>query len=417
MLELTRHINTNWSSLKGKHLYVACSGGLDSMVLLHLLVKNSFSVSVIHVNYQLRGEDSHLDSQLVEATCKSLNVPFEVRKINLAEQLEQSGNLQEEARNFRYHWFNEILNHDENNRISLAHHADDQVETFFLNLARKSGVMGLSCMKSEHNGIIRPLLNFAKKELLHFAVANQILWREDLSNESAKYSRNRLRNEIIPLVRAEIPSLDSSVLTLINSFQKLQLELEETVANLISEIELHHSLALSAYNALNSFERIELFRQMGISAKMAISIEKISTSNKGKHVDINHKKYTAIIRDHDQFTFLTESKLESVLVQISVKKLPDLFSKTEIFLDASKLNGTLNLRRWKLEDIIAPIGMTGSQLVSDIIKDAKLTTQEKNEVLIVHDKENIHWCVGLKIGRKALAHKSSKEIIKCEISD
>ena len=165
MHKIERHIESDWSHLKTNTLYVACSGGLDSIVLASVLSKLNFKVNVIHVNYQLRDQDSELDAQFVEAFCQSKSLPFKKRTVDLNSQLKDGGNLQELARNVRYDWFNEILSKSPENRVALAHHLNDQVETFFLNLARKSGVMGLACMPAENNGIIRPLLDFTKEEL------------------------------------------------------------------------------------------------------------------------------------------------------------------------------------------------------------------------------------------------------------
>ena len=416
MHDLTNHIVKEWTSLQSKNVFVACSGGLDSVVLLHLLKGAGISSQVIHVNYHLRGDDSNKDADFVSSLANVMDLSFERREVELEKELAAGGNMQAMARDFRYNWFREILARNPDNRILLGHHADDQVETFFLNLARSSGVMGLSCMKPEHNGIVRPLLNYSKEELTSFAKEHNLNWREDKSNSSNKYRRNRLRNEILPHVRTEIETIDSSVLTLISSFQRLQSELEDSTRELIEEIKLTDSVSYASYNALSSLERIELFRQLGISAKVAIRVEHLKNSEKGKLIEIDHSKYHAIVKDHDQFTFLSESK-DTPSVEISlVQRLPIRYSKDEIFLDGQKLTGKLQIRRWQLEDRIAPVGMSGSQLISDIIKDAKLSAQRKEDVLVVHDNDNIHWCIGLKIGRLAIANKDTEQILKCQIS-
>ena len=162
MHRIEKHIQSNWSHLSSKAISIACSGGLDSMVLLALFCKLELDVNVLHVNYKLRGQDSEDDEKFVRKFCQSKSIKCEVRQIDLNEHLKSGGNLQQKARDFRYKWFQEIANGSDNNRIALAQHADDQVETFFINLARKSGIMGLACMPEENNGIIRPLLPFKK---------------------------------------------------------------------------------------------------------------------------------------------------------------------------------------------------------------------------------------------------------------
>ena len=206
------HIKSFWQNLRSKNVFLACSGGVDSMVLLHLLRSLNVNLTVIHVNYQLRGEDSNYDAELVEKTCHQLNIPVNIRTVDLKKWLENGGNLQDEARKVRYRWFHEILAKDERNTIALAHHQGDQVETFLMNLARKSGVLGMACMKQEHNGIVRPLLYFSKAEILKYASNHSIQWREDQSNKSNNYTRNRLRNEFIPLLKTEFTNFNQSVL-------------------------------------------------------------------------------------------------------------------------------------------------------------------------------------------------------------
>jgi tRNA(Ile)-lysidine synthase len=414
MLDLSLHIEENWKQLSDQHLFVACSGGVESIVLLHLLKKHP-SVSVIHVNYQLRGEDSTKDAKFVSATCKSLCIPCDMRTFDLAEQLKSGGNLQELARDVRYEWFNEILSNNPDNRILLAHHADDQVETFFLNLARKSGVMGLACMKSEHNRIIRPLLKYSKKDLINYAESKGIEWREDLSNESVKYRRNRLRNELIPEVKREIPTIDSSVLTLIDSFQVLQKSLETSVQAFIQVIRDNGTLSFDNYATLNSLERIELLRQLEVPVSVSVRLEKLYQGQKGKRIELKHADYSSIVRDHSQFTFVASNKRLPTLESTHLESLPVEFSKDEILLDLDKVNGQLSIRTWKNNDRISPLGMTGTQLISDIIKDSHLTAQAKNDLIILHDATEIHACFGLKIGRKAIATDKSKRIIKCSL--
>ena len=415
MHDFTLHIKENWEHLKNHRLFIACSGGLDSIVLLNLLRRTN-SVTVIHVNYKLRGEDSTNDAKFVSAVCNSLGIPCEIRTIDLGKQLKSGGNLQALARDFRYAWFSEILATNPDNRVVLGHHANDQVETFFLNLARKSGVMGLACMKPEHNGIIRPLLEYTKNDLLDFAKLNRLDWREDKSNESLKYRRNRLRNELIPAVKLEIPTIESSVLILIRSFQNLQSSLEVSVRATFSAIDQLGALSFDAYCSLNSLERIELIRQLNLPISVALRLEKLYQREKGKRIELTHSVYSSIVRDHSQFTFVRKTNRRPRLLCSPLSSLPLEFSKADIFIDAEKLEGQLSIRSWKESDRISPIGMRGSQLISDIIKDAHLTAQEKSNVIVLHDDAEIHACFGLKIGRKAVATDKSKHILKCSLA-
>lgn len=414
MPNVSEHARSLWQNLKSKKLFLACSGGVDSMVLLHLFSSLKFDLNVIHVNYNLRGEASVKDAELVKSVCNQFQIPCTIRSVDLKKVLEKGGNLQDEARKVRYSWFNEILAKDSNHRIALAHHSDDQIETFFMNLARKSGILGLACMKLEHNGIVRPLLDFSKAEIYTYAKNNSLQWREDQSNQSNAYTRNRLRNEFIPFLQKEIPTLNSSVSLLIERFQATQNELEKAVFPDVETIRASNSLSIERFKNLTEWERIELLRQLNISASYANRL--LELSERGKKISLNGSEFKAIVRDENQYTFLKKETFSSELVIEEIDALPTEFSKDVAYFDASKIKGKLQLRKWEVGDRIAPIGMKGSQLISDVIKDSKITADAKQQQLIVLDEENILWCVGLKISRKALPTTESKKIIRCSVT-
>ena len=385
------------------------------MVLLDLLRAIEASVTVIHVNYQLRGTESDADEEMVREVCESLGIEVLVRKVDLKSELSNGGNLQNRAREIRYEWFAEILADNQNNRVLLAHHEDDQIETFFQHLGRKSGIMGMSCMKLEHDGIVRPLLHFSKSDVLIYAQKNKLKWREDASNASNAYSRNRLRNEFLPFVYSKIPNLRDAVLEIIEHFQATQTELELTIAPILVGIHKHGKLLQSEFQALSEVEQVELLRSLNLSATYLPRLQGLH--ERGKRIPITHPIYTAMVCDTAHFTFL---KKHSTLVEIEIEHvdfLPETLDKSCVYLDEDKLVGKLKVRKWQLGDRISPIGMKGSQLISDVIKDAKIDSDSKQAVAVLHDDQQIHWCIALKIGRMALATPESKHILRCSITD
>lgn len=417
MVNLRKEILKQWGHLANNNLFVACSGGLDSTILLFCLKSLFPNVKAIHVNYQVRGEESDGDEAFIRSFCAEHAIPLEVRSVDLKAQLKNGGNLQQKARDIRYDWFKKILSYNNNNRILLGHHLDDQIETFYLNLARKSGVMGMACMLPEHHGIVRPFLTFSKKELENFAIQQGVKWRNDSSNASLDYSRNKLRSEFIPGLMIEIPSLRSSVLLLIKVFQTYQLELEETIANLRKSILANNSISSSDFNTLDEFEKIELFRSLGISASLLT--ETTNLTAKGTFVLLDKKSpFNKITKEADGFTFVPrEANIR--IPELFIEKctlLPDQFSKDVLYLDAQKVKGKITLRKWEIGDRITPVGMNGTTLISDVIKDAKLTYSEKQNIYVVSDEQHILWCVGLKISRYALANTSTSEILKVSVT-
>lgn len=416
MHKIEQHIKAVLSSYKGSKIHVAVSGGMDSICLLFILHKLGFNIKAIHVNYHLRGDESDQDQQFVEQFCKDHSIPLEVKEVDTHSFLKDGGNLQQIARDIRYKWFEEICNKSPDNLIALAHHADDQVETFFLQLARNSGIMGLSCMLEINDQLIRPLLSFSRSDIEQYITEEGLIWREDSSNRSLKYSRNKLRNAVLPELRSLIPSLDEDVLTLIGAFQRKQKELEETITPVTDEIKNTLQIPMHLWSNLNEFEQIELLRQLSIHLSYHPEILKLLDGIKGKYLDLQNSAYHRIYKEKDALSLHKEPiEQRAILYCIEVKQLPTTFSKDILYLDKDKLSGELNVRTWQAGDRIASVGMNGSQLISDITKDAGIDAGKKSQVLVVHDNNDIHWCVGLKVGRKALADSASEHILRCQI--
>ena len=394
---------------------VGCSGGIDSMVLLHFLSLEQFKIHVVHVNYHKRGEDSSRDEEFVKEYCSIHSIPFSVFSFESRET--QSSNFQEAAREFRYAKFEEVAENYENSVVVLAHHSDDQIETFFMNLARNSGVVGLAGMLPVHNNIIRPMLNSSKIELSQYADIHQLKWREDSSNASNDYTRNRWRNEFIPFLEEQIPGIKSSVLLLMEKFQVYQQGLSKHANHFIVQIGSTKTVKISELEKLNEFERFEIWRQLHQLPKTFAAFDKLPTLQVGKHVKMVNG-FEKVIREKDDLYF-ESSMQQKPRFELNVKLievLPTAFDKNKIYLDASKIQGNLVLRKWKNGDKIKSIGMNGSQLVSDIIKDAKIPNHQKNEILLVCDDTEIHWVVGLKIGKTALAERSCTSILELNVT-
>src|SRR6476620_3889550 len=217
------HINSNFPFLKEKKLLLAVSGGLDSMVLLHLCKQLGLDITVAHCNFQLRGEESDGDEQFVRSQCEKLDVllyanRFETKKF--AE--EQKLSIQLVARKLRYDWFNTLLINNNYDYLLTAHHLDDNLETFLINFTRASGLDGLTGIPKQNGYIVRPLLAFSRNEIETFGQENHIQWRNDTSNASDKYLRNKLRHHVVPVLKEINPGLLSSFETTIYNLQQAQ---------------------------------------------------------------------------------------------------------------------------------------------------------------------------------------------------
>lgn len=404
----------SWSFLTKSTIYVGCSGGVDSIVLLHLLRSIGASVHVIHVNYSLRGNDSEEDEHFVRALCASLGVPIFVKKVDTKALLaEQGGNLQELARSIRYAIFEEKLASNPTSFVALGHHSDDQVETFFQHLARKSGVLGMACMLPSNNRYVRPLLTYSKEEIKLYAIQNHIVWREDLSNAGYAYTRNRLRNILIPTMYAHIPDLKESILTLVQAFQDTQRETEQKAELAYRLIHQRQFWDFTSFDMLSEAECLEVIRLFGGDYDVLLQLKQIRFAQKGKRVIC---KDVLIYREETGFSFVgSSSRIKYTLHVEEVSHLPSVFSKEIVYLDADKLQGELVLRYWEIGDRISPIGMKGSKLISDILTEHKVMTSLRATSLVVVDQQTVLWCVGHKVSRKAIADNYSKKILKLEV--
>lgn len=406
---------SKWSFLKGRKIFVGISGGVDSVVLLRLFVLCGFNVEALHVNYQLRGEESDKDEVFVRGLCDSLNIQLNVKKVNTNLMLKQNGgNLQDMARKIRYEFFQSFLDQNENSLVAIAHHQDDQIETFFLNLARKSGLRGMSCMLEIDEFKIRPLLSFSKEEIIQIAKSNKWDWREDQSNQSLKYSRNLFRNKFIPEMIENVPDLKDSVLTSIQLFQRELKQIQNSVGNLSLTCMNSGFLNLDDFKGLTEFQQVELLFMLGLNSSEIQSLNKLIDSQKGKYIET--KKIQRIFKEKDGFSF--EKFFPRVVFKMDIKKtnsLPADFTKDELYFDADLIKGEIRLRSWLQHDRISPIGLKGSKLISDVLYDITIKSIERMQWSVLVDDEGILSCPFFSISKQKIATQNSKNIICVKI--
>jgi tRNA(Ile)-lysidine synthase len=273
-----------------KKFLLAVSGGADSMVLSHLFrFFNSsqngkgLEFQVAHVNYHFRGDDSNLDQKIVEDFCKKNKIKFHLKDVSEQEKT-QMKSLQNWARELRYDFFFKILEQENLDYIVTAHHLNDELETFFINLSRGSGIKGLSGIPKNENRILRPLLKFTKNEIYAFAKENSIDFREDKSNEKDDYLRNKIRNQLTPKIVEIFPNFleqfgeSLSYLSSVNEFY------QEEIAKTLEEVLMKENEETFTLNKEKLFQKpkvliIEVIRKLGFSG---IEIEKIISAENGK---------------------------------------------------------------------------------------------------------------------------------------
>ena len=421
MISLSKHIANLVNKFEDHHFFVGLSGGLDSMVLLHLLCSHHQNITALHVNYKLRGSDSDKDENHVKQETLKLNVPIIIHHVTIDEQNKmKKGNLQLEARKIRYDFFKKEASKKKHSKIFVAHHLDDQVETFFLQLTRGSGIAGLSGMQAQSEVLIRPLLPFTKNEILIYAKSNAVLWREDTSNNSLKYLRNRLRNAWIPLLEKNNPNIRESVLKIQSLFQENLKEIRQSVESLKFKIVDQKKIMFDEFDELSDVFLVELLRSLGLPGSILIELRKLRIAQKGSKINLNDFNvfFDSIIRESNSFFFHSNSDqiMTPDFVVKHVKRLPNKFNKEIVYIDKHKIKGDLSIRLWEIGDKIKPIGMNGSKLISDVITDAKIPHHKRNSRCVLIDSEKILWCVGLSVDRRAVANSKTKHILKVSIA-
>ena len=373
------------------HYILACSAGVDSMVLFHTFLAQQLPFSVAHVNYQLRGEDSDADARMIRDLCLQHKISFHERTLDLGERLSlQGGNLQQEARTIRYQFFKELVGDASDVNIVTAHHQDDQIETFFLHLFRSSGLAGLAGMHELRGGILRPFLHISKAEIIDYAHSHGISWREDKSNSDRKYLRNAIRLDMIPTLEKLNPSLKEQVLVVQNACYQSYLEISENAKVRATQWKMQGFIPLNEL-AEDPALLIESFKLLEIEPRFIPSIIQLSEAENNKRVQLenNSLAYKELVKFNDKLYLISHAPcVDFSFVTTQVDFLPDQFTTLTFYLDPNQVKGELKLMRGKLNESFIPMGMHSAKTVNAILKDKGIPAFQRLDwpVLYVEDQ-------------------------------
>lgn len=414
---------------KDKTYLLAVSGGVDSMVMLDVFRKLELKFKVAHCNYQLRGEDSNKDAQLVADVCTQLNIELFSTAFDTNQILEEKGgSIQEVARDLRYTWFEEIM--PAYGHLVTAHHLNDNIETFFINLSRGSGLKGLSGIPEKNDYLIRPFLNTSKHDFLTHAEEHDLEWREDESNKSDKYLRNIYRNQIIPAIKETKPKFDSVMTANIDRIRKskslLDFFIEEVKVTLVQKVGGQTKIAIDKLKKYPSKELIlyEMLNQFGFNYNQAENMLNVAESGK----TFLSKKFKAVIERGELILFerkaiektsIEFNSVEELIESDFFKSMEELHSPIQItsekgvaYFDLEKVTFPLTLRNWQGGDSFQPLGMKGQKKVSDYLTDVKESMIEKESTLVLEDKNHIIWLVNHRVDDRVKITSQTKKVIK-----
>ncbi len=431
---LEQHLNNNFSFLKGKKLLLAVSGGIDSIILLELFHQLKYKIAVLHCNFSLRGLESDGDEAFVKAFCYDKKIPVFIQNFDTKQfAIDYKLSIQVAARKLRYDWFYEQLNEHNFDFILTAHHLDDNLETFIINLSRGTGLDGLTGIPSQNDKIIRPLLPFSREEIENYANENGIQWREDSSNASDNYLRNKIRHGIVPILKEINPNF-------LDSFQKTQNHLSDAqtiVADgeyiifkeVVTENEdgtiyfnLKKLLQLSNYSAylyqwLKEFEFTAW--QDIYDLVYAQSGKKVFSEN---YILLKDREFLILyadetVNDKEEY-FIEENQLEvKIPLNLSICKVADIFetNSNAIFVDKNKLQFPLTIRKWQESDYFYPYGMKGKKKLSKFFKDEKFSIHNKANVWLLCSNNEIVWIINKRFDDRFKVTNTTTNILKITI--
>ncbi|PKP52598.1 MAG: tRNA lysidine(34) synthetase TilS [Bacteroidetes bacterium HGW-Bacteroidetes-1] len=427
---------------KSDNILVGVSGGVDSIVLLQLLIKAGYHASIAHCNFQLRAAEADEEEDFVRDLAAKLQLHIHVKHFETQLYAEKRQiSIQMAARDLRYNWFNELCGQYGYDVIALGHHLNDQKETFFINLIRGSGLQGLKGMKGRNGMLARPLLFASRDQILNYASENGLAFREDSSNNQTKYLRNKIRHELLPVYASMHNNANTGLLKSMSFLTENHALYEWLVKEKVDRI-MEHEGAVNRIDKRFLLESpsveallFECLKGFGFSGITIHEIYQCLYSQPGK-IFFSSTHRIVINRDCLEIESLQKltSQKEYQIFEDNDKILSPvhlIFQKVEVDacfkpdksldcaqLDMEKIRFPLTLRKKKKKDRFAPFGMKGTKLLSDYFNDLHLTQHQKESVwLLCNSNDDILWVMGHRINQNYSITRKTKSMLLVQMID
>lgn len=424
---------------EGQRVLLAVSGGRDSVVMCELMSQAGYGFSIAHCNFNLRPGDCDRDESFVRALAKKYGVDIYVSNFNTVDYAkEKSLSIEEAARELRYAFFEKIRREEGHDAIATAHHRDDAIETFFINLMRGAGIMGLQGIRPRNGFVIRPMLAFCRNDINAFIKDKHLDYVEDYTNAEPLYLRNRIRLQLMPLLRDMAPSFDKTMQSNLEHLSDAA-EIYSDVIEKYRSMLLHrnsdetYSIDIKALRSIEPYNTVlfELLHPFGFSATVMPEIVKVLEGESGKRFysdsyilvkdRIHLLLYPRIKNDDKEFIIegpeiTYDNKLPICLSVEDATSGQVRLSPEEAWFDCDKLCFPLILRHWHHGDRFVPFGMKNKKLLSDFFTDIKLDVEQKRRVWVLCDAEGqVLWVVGYRAANVAIVNSSTKNILKMAV--
>ncbi|ASV32474.1 tRNA lysidine(34) synthetase TilS [Maribacter cobaltidurans] len=426
------HISKNFPELLKNKFLLACSGGLDSVLLSYLCKQNHMDFILAHCNFRLRGADSNGDEDFVKELGHRLGKPVYVTHFDTMGYVNNHNvSVQMAARDLRYHWFKGLMEEHAIEYLVTAHHADDNLETFLINLSRGTGIEGLTGIPETSNQIRRPLLKFTRQRILEYAQECNLEWREDESNSDTKYLRNKIRLEIVPKLKELHP-------TFMDNFERTLGYLKETREISKSELKRvkrelfktdgqHWKISISELKKLQPIEGYlhGLFQEYGFTQWNDILLLLDALSGKTIYAEnyVLLKNRNHLILGKNEGEEQEEFEIQEGVIQIQQPiglEIKQVSEKKDnqgniIYVDKNTLKFPLTVRKWKEGDYFYPLGMQGKKKLSKYFKDEKLDLFAKKEQWLLCSNDEVVWVIGRRADDRFKVKDTTKQILSIAI--
>ncbi|MGJ7033709.1 tRNA lysidine(34) synthetase TilS [Niabella hirudinis] len=428
-----KHIHKEHLFTAKDRLLLAISGGVDSVVLGQLCKLAGFDFGVAHCNFQLRGEASDADEAFVKALAESWAVPFYNIRFNTAEFARANRlSIQEAARELRYNWFAEIKKREDFDYILTAHHANDNIETLLMNFFRGTGMNGLTGIREKNGALVRPLLFVKRTELEQYLREQSLSFVQDASNLKDDYTRNFIRNRLLPQMASVYPEVEQNLVHNIQRFGEINALYQQSVQQYRRKLvtakgdELHIPVLLLLKTAAPPTVLFEIIKDYGFGAGQLPEVFALTGSEPGRYIvsathrvvrDRKHLVIAPLAASERSRVFLEqpgvfnfdEGRLR-LLVKENAGAIPT--AAETAWLDARQVQFPLILRPWKTGDYFYPLGMMKKKKVARFLIDQKLSAIQKEKIWVLEMQQKIIWIVGHRIDHRFRVTDATKEVLE-----
>jgi tRNA(Ile)-lysidine synthase len=419
-------------------ILAAVSGGIDSVVLCEMLHQLKYEFAIAHCNFGLRAEDAEADQVFVKKLAKKYGVPFYTENFSTKAFAEQEHiSIQMAARNLRYQWFEQVRQQESYDYIATAHHSNDTTETILMHLTRGTGIAGLHGIPPKNGNIVRPMLSVTKDDIFEYVTERKLIWREDVSNETTKYQRNKIRHEVIPVLKEINPNLEETMRHTAERVAHAESIVSAYIQDLrersFKESENAIFISLTPLQNVTGLPIVlhELLRPYNFSYSVVLELIEALDGISGKQFD---SPTHTLVKDRDQLVITSRSlsSFGSIHIQegdtsveagnftFSIKYLDaekyKLGSKPHIAaLDVELLNFPLKIRNWQEGDWFVPLGMNGKKKISDFLIDKKVPANLKGQTLVLVSDQSIAWVVGQRLDNRFKVTDKTKNVMEITI--